>query len=77
MVTERKQLDVRTYNRAAWNREVERGNRWTVPGGRSNPEDRPLARAFSPARFQIRLEMRSTDSREASEPVSAVIAGAY
>jgi len=24
-------MDIRKYNRAAWNREVERGNRWTVP----------------------------------------------
>jgi SAM-dependent methyltransferase len=31
MVTKRRQLDVRTYNRTAWDREVERGNRWTVP----------------------------------------------
>ena len=24
-------LDVRAYNRAAWDRQVEQGNRWTVP----------------------------------------------
>jgi SAM-dependent methyltransferase len=24
-------MDIRAYNRAAWNREVERGNRWTLP----------------------------------------------
>ena len=24
-------MDIRDYNRKAWNREVERGNRWTVP----------------------------------------------
>jgi SAM-dependent methyltransferase len=33
MMTEKTQLDVRTYNRTAWDREVERGNRWTVPVG--------------------------------------------
>ena len=26
-----KENDVRTYNRDAWNREVEKGNQWTVP----------------------------------------------
>ncbi len=26
-------MDIRDYNRQAWNREVERGNRWTVPVG--------------------------------------------
>jgi SAM-dependent methyltransferase len=24
-------MDIRAYNRAAWDREVERGNRWTIP----------------------------------------------
>jgi len=24
-------MNIRDYNRAAWNREVEHGNRWTVP----------------------------------------------
>jgi SAM-dependent methyltransferase len=33
MVTEERQCDVRAYNRTAWDREVERGNRWTVPVG--------------------------------------------
>ena len=32
-VTKKGQLDVRIYNRTAWDREVERGNRWTVPVG--------------------------------------------
>ena len=27
-------MDVRRYNREAWDREVERGNEWTVPVGR-------------------------------------------
>lgn len=31
VLTKRRQLDVRAYNRAAWDREVEGGNRWTVP----------------------------------------------
>src|ERR687893_2144183 len=26
-------MDIRGYNREAWDREVERGNRWTVPVG--------------------------------------------
>src|SRR5829696_6193284 len=26
-------MDVRGYNQEAWDREVERGNQWTVPGG--------------------------------------------
>jgi SAM-dependent methyltransferase len=26
-------MDIRAYNRAAWDRQVERGNRWTVPVG--------------------------------------------
>jgi SAM-dependent methyltransferase len=30
-LTDKRELDVRAHNRAAWDREVERGNRWTVP----------------------------------------------
>lgn len=30
-MNERRQIDVRAHNRAAWDREVEGGNRWTVP----------------------------------------------
>jgi SAM-dependent methyltransferase len=30
-LTENRDLDVRAYNRAAWDGEVARGNRWTVP----------------------------------------------
>jgi hypothetical protein len=26
-------MDVRGYNREAWNKEVEHGNQWTVPVG--------------------------------------------
>jgi hypothetical protein len=26
-------MDVRGYNKEAWDREVERGNQWTVPVG--------------------------------------------
>ena len=26
-------MDIRSYNRAAWDRQVEKGNRWTVPVG--------------------------------------------
>jgi hypothetical protein len=26
-------MDIREYNRVAWDREVERGNRWTIPVG--------------------------------------------
>ena len=32
-MTEKRELDIRAYNRTAWDREVERGNRWTVPVG--------------------------------------------
>ncbi len=42
-------MDVRTYNRRAWNREVARGNRWTVP---VSPEE--IARARS-GRWEILL----------------------
>src|SRR3989304_8160158 len=27
-------MDIRAHNRKAWDREVERGNPWTIPGGR-------------------------------------------
>ena len=30
-MTKKSVLDVRAYNRAAWDQEVARGNRWTVP----------------------------------------------
>jgi SAM-dependent methyltransferase len=30
-LTARMELDIRAYNRAAWDQEVQRGNRWTVP----------------------------------------------
>jgi len=30
-LTEKRDVDIRAYNRTAWNREVERGNQWTVP----------------------------------------------
>jgi len=30
-LTDRRELDIRAYNRAAWDREVDGGNRWTIP----------------------------------------------
>jgi SAM-dependent methyltransferase len=32
-LTEKRDLDIRAYNRTAWDGEVERGNEWTVPVG--------------------------------------------
>ncbi|MGD2176333.1 MAG: class I SAM-dependent methyltransferase, partial [Anaerolineae bacterium] len=32
-MTDKRDLDIRAYNRAAWDEEVARGNRWTVPVG--------------------------------------------
>ena len=34
-------MDVRAYNRLAWDRQVQEGNRWTVPVG---PEETAAAR---------------------------------
>lgn len=51
-------MDVRQYNRAAWDREVEQGNEWTVPVSRERIEE---ARQ---GRWSIRLSEQKPAPRE-------------
>ena len=56
-------MDIRDHNRRAWDREVERGNRWTVP---VTPEQ--IARAHSVYIRQAEEIQRCRDTLAAHVP---------